>query len=198
MWVCILIVCVVCVPQGPQSAADGENKKLLRSRTKQRNFDKAWSTYTAAFQTYYNNLSRDQKTEFVNNSIVYSGKRRLENRVMINWEAAEHLKRSKERDMEYGTSGCIQEQAETLLGGPARLHAAVARGLLVKGCGPHPFAKYPNLWGLCSYNCSVMCQGLNPCPLRKNLMNFMPLQEQSKLQCNKECRCFLFQDQNLQ
>ena len=101
--------------------------KTLRDRCKQRNFDRQWANYTEAFRSYYSKLSREAKTELVNNSIVKSGKT-LQNNIMQNFEAMEEVKRSKHRQNELGHQGYILEHAEAILGGPQKLRDAVARG----------------------------------------------------------------------
>ena len=98
------------------------------NRSKKKNFDAAWSTYTQAFREYWLALPRSQRSEVVNSSIVKCGKRKFANHVMENFEASETLKRSKIREQELLSSGVIQEVAETLVGGPERLRQAVGRG----------------------------------------------------------------------
>ena len=74
-------------------------------------------------------LPRHLRTEIVNNHVVKTGKRKLENKVMEQYEALEKQKCTKERENELNSSGVIQEVAETLLGGHDRLRQAVSRGL---------------------------------------------------------------------
>ena len=102
--------------------------KILRDRCKKRAFDQAWDTYTKAFQDYYKGLGRDGRTKVVNGYMAKVGGR-IENHVMQSWTAKEKVEKEKLKMAEIGQQGLILEEAEQRLGGPDKLHAALARGL---------------------------------------------------------------------
>ena len=104
--------------------------KILRDRCKGRAFDRAWHTYSTAFQEYFMALDRSQKSQFINaNMRKVPHQRALVNNCMKAFEVSEKIKKQKLKSDEVGTSGVIQEEAETRMGGRDRLEKAVKRGL---------------------------------------------------------------------
>ena len=105
--------------------------KNLRDRCKGRAFDRAWSSYSSAFQEYFLALSQAERTKYINTNIKkVEGKRVFENEVMKAFDIVERVRKLKLREDEVGTEGCIQEEAECRVGGRDKLEKAVKRGLL--------------------------------------------------------------------
>ena len=110
-------------------AEETTGKKELRNRCKGRCFDRAWSTYSEAFQQYFSSLGREAQTKFINANIHKTSARCLENRVMEAFSWQEKIRKRKLKETEIGSDGVIQEEAETRVGGRERLERAIKRGL---------------------------------------------------------------------
>ena len=105
-----------------------KKKAALRNRCKSRAFDKAWSTYSEAFRTWFEGLGRSEQTKIINGDMkLVNGE--IQNHVMESFHARESVKKEKGKLVELGQTGLIQEEAEQRLGGASKLEAAVARGL---------------------------------------------------------------------
>ena len=94
---------------------------------KARHFAQGWDGYSKAFQEYWSSLSRKQKTSYINSNIEKVGKT-YENFIMHTFTWMEKAKREKAREQEMASEGCIQEVAETRLGGRSQLEKAINRG----------------------------------------------------------------------
>ena len=120
---------VMFLPSAGDTIAADQAKLQLRDRCKQRAFEKAWDTYSAAFKSYYEQLDRAGKTAVVNDGMVKVSARKFDNKCeqLFHWQ--ESCKRQRTSEAEVGSEACIQEIAETRMGGPERLQQAISRGL---------------------------------------------------------------------
>ena len=106
----------------------GEAQRVLRDRSKAKNFDQLWHTYSTAFQEYFRSLSRKQKTLLINSGIEKGEDGLLDNKVQALYEISEEVRKKKEKSFGVYSDGVIIEQAETSLGGRSNLENAVRRG----------------------------------------------------------------------
>ena len=111
-----------------------EKKKAgqqLRNRCKGRAFDRAWGSYSSAFQEYFMALPMKERTLWINTHVKkVPGARALQNDTMKMFELQEKMRKQKAKEEEIGTDGCIQEEAECRMGGRDKLEKAIRRGLL--------------------------------------------------------------------
>ena len=116
------------MPFPPKGSSLDDARDKLRDRVKTRHFEKLWSTYTSAFKDFYASLSRSAKTELINDGIVMGKDGHYENQIMKQFKVSESHRKLKEKEFGWQSSGKIQEEAETILGGRANLEAALRRG----------------------------------------------------------------------
>ena len=81
---------ILCVCEFFLSTGDAEAK--LRDRCKARHFERLWSTCTSAFQEYFRGLSRAQKTELINQGVVWGV---MVTTAMRSWSRTKSVQTSK-------------------------------------------------------------------------------------------------------
>ena len=179
-------------------------RKVLRDRVKTRHFDAAWDEYSQAFKDYFLSLKRAGRTAYINQNIQKTGPKSFDNNVMSQFVWMEKVKKTKQREQEVASEGCIQEIAECKLGGRDRLEKAVKRGFLGPTLEPNyginqnpTFSPKTHSEGSC----------LTPPPKKKlsliffmhikqgffSLSSYLPIslcpEEQSRLDTTKEFNC---------
>ena len=99
----------------------------IRDQSKTRAFNRLYANFSDDFKKWYSGLGRDDRTDVIKAGFHKQG-RRLVSRVEENYRLQEKVSRSRGKSNAWKGRGCIQEVAETKLGGIEKLRNAVRRG----------------------------------------------------------------------
>ena len=103
----------------------------LRNRSKAKNFNKAWESYSASFKAWFNSLPQSHQTSVINNGITMGDDGRFANNIMAEFKTHESQEKKKERSSGWKTEAHILEVAEQMCGGREKLMAAIKRGAVI-------------------------------------------------------------------